>query len=304
MEQIPFQSATGGNRQLLLWAGTDKPRAMVLLIHGMAEHIARYARLAKALNARGIAAAGFDLPGHGAGTSKERLGYFAKERGWDKLLGDVHTAREVLEKRWPDVPLVMLGHSMGSFVLRSYLLQYPAPFAVVLSGTGSQPLPLVQFGRAVASLISLPRGGQKPSQFLNKLAFSANNKPFEPSRTPADWLSRDENEVDKYVQDPLCGFVFTAKGYQDFFEGLLTLHDTRKIKRLKKNLPMLLISGDKDPVGGMGQGVREAAQSYINAGLQDVTMKLYPEARHEVFNETNRDEVTEDVITWILERLP
>ena len=302
MQQIPFQLTTGDSRQLMLWEGEAKPRAKVLLIHGMAEHIARYAPMAKALNHAGIAVAGFDLPGHGADTPKERLGYFAKDEGWDKLLKDVHNARELLEQRWPGIPLIMLGHSMGSFVLRSYLLSYPGPAAVIFSGTGSQPLPLIYFGKGIATLISLPRGGKKPSRLINKLAFSANNKPFAPARTAVDWLSRDEKEVDKYVQDPLCGFVFTAKGYQDFFDGLLTLSNTQRLGILDKNLPMLFISGDRDPVGGMGKGVQEAAHGYTEAGFQDVTVKLYEGARHELFNETNRDEVIKDVISWIQQR--
>ncbi len=282
-------------KAMRIWAPEGEVRAVVQIIHGMAEYIGRYERAALEMNRHGIAVAGLDLRGHGE--QAELKGYFADRDGWDHLVTDAHDLTLLLKKRFPGVPFVLMGHSMGSFVAREYAIRYNSEIdALVLSGTGHYPKGLCMAGRLLAALS--PR--RSPARLVDKIAFSGNNKPFEPGRTPFDWLSRDEKEVDKYIASDLCGFCFTGSAFHDFFGGLIGLTKTDRLASIRKDLPVLLISGDADPVGQMGAGVKQTAEEYKAAGLQDVTCKLYPDARHELLNETNRDEVTEYLIRQVL----
>lgn len=300
METISFKLRNGEDHPIRLWLPEGTPRCVVQIVHGMAEHIDRYERLALFLNAHGIAAAGINLAGHGAEAGT--LGWFAEKDGWAMVLHDIDRVRAVLAQRLKGVPYVLMGHSMGSFLVRCYLAAYPAPDLAVLSGTGTYPAGLCGFGQGLSALCSL-FGGKKPSKTVSAIAFSANNKPFLPARTAFDWLSRDEKEVDKYVSDPYCGFLFTAKAYQDFFGGLKSIAADAHLKAFPKDTPLYLMSGGADPVGQMGEGVRQAAERYRAAGCKDVTVKLYEGARHELLNETNRDDVMNDFVNWLLSRL-
>lgn len=280
-----------------IWKPEGETRAIVQLVHGMAEHIGRYDRVARALNAAGYLAAGRSHRGHGP--QAERLGWFAQENGWDALVEDAHSFSQEIRKQYPHLPFILLGHSMGSFVSREYALRYGKELsALVLSGTGSYGRGLCTFARAAARL-SPPT---KPAKLVDHLAFSGHNKPFAPNRTPFDWLSRDGAEVDKYIADPYCGFMFTGAAFADFFGGLKRLTDTKRLSSLPKVLPVYFLSGDQDPVGQMGKGVEKAAAQLKNAGLKDVTVKLYPGGRHEMFNEINRQEVYDDLIAWLNQR--
>ena len=291
-------SAAGPELDARAWMPEEPPRAAVQLVHGMSEHIDRYDAPARYLASQGYLVVGHTHLGHGP--RAEIKGYFAREDGWQRLIDDVHALRLRTQKEYPGLPYFILGHSMGSFVTRCYLREHAGGLAgCMLSGTGSVPKGTAVTGEAVSNLICLLGGGQKPSKLINKLGFSSSNKPFAPNRTPFDWLSRDEKEVDKYMADPDCGFVFTASGYRDLFRGLIRLADTTEMRNIPKNLPLLLFSGDHDPVGGMGEGVRQVAEEFRRAGLADVTVKLYPDARHETFNELNRDEVYADLTEWL-----
>lgn len=277
-----------------IWKPEGTPRAIVQILHGMAEHIDRYAGLAQALNRVGYLVVGHNHPGHGP--QAKRLGYFAKEKGWDVLLEQAHRISLAVKKEYPDLPLILLGHSMGSFAAREYALRWGQELeGLILSGTGFYGKPLCLAGRLLARL-SAPK---KPAHLVNQVAFAGNNKPFEPARTPFDWLSRDEKEVDKYIADPYCGFVFTGSAFADFFGGLIALTDEKRLSALPKELPVYLMSGDRDPVGQMGEGVKKVAEQYRNAGLSKVEMKLYPQGRHEMFNEINREDVYSDLVAWL-----
>ena len=277
-----------------IWAPEGQPRAIVQFVHGMAEHIDRYDRPARALNAAGILAAGRNHRGHGK--DAQLLGYFADEKGWDALIEDAHAVSLDLKRRWPGVPFFLLGHSMGSFLAREYALRFGQELdGLILSGTGFYPRPLCASGQLLARLS--PK--KKPARFVNGIAFAGNNKPFAPGRTGFEWLSRDEKEVDKYVSDPLCGFCFTGSAFADFFGGLLALTDESRLQKMPKELPVCFMSGDHDPVGQMGEGVKRVAEQFKTAGMRDVTVRLYENARHELFNEINRDEVTRDLIAWL-----
>ena len=280
------------------WSPSGAPRAVVQILHGMAEHMGRYERMAKALNEKGFAVAGRNHRGHGP--EAETLGFFADRDGWDVLLRDAHAVSLDLKKRYPGAPFFLLGHSMGSFLAREYALRWGKELdGLILSGTGFYDKPLCAAGLLLAKLS--PK--KKPANFVNSIAFAGNNKPFSPGRTGFEWLSRDEKEVDKYVADPLCGFCFTGGAFADFFGGLLALTDESRLQNMPKELPVYFMSGDRDPVGQMGEGVKKAAEQFQKARMKDVTVKLYPGARHELFNEINRDEVTADLVDWLSGRV-
>lgn len=300
LEKIPFTSVAGRPLTLYLWQ-TDAPcRGVIQLVHGMAEHIARYDRLARALCAAGYTVAGHSHLGHGEDAREDELGFFGRKDGWDHLVEDVHAAHEMLLTRFPGQRFAILGHSMGSFVTREYLLRYGGDLtAAVICGTGWFPVPLCSVARAAAALCGTFGGWQKPAPLVDRLMSKDNNKAFAPARTPFDWLSRDTAEVDKYIADPRCGFLFTARGYYDMFTGLKNLSRLHRLAALPGDLPVLFISGDADPIGTQGKGVNTVAQQFRNAGVRDVTVRLYPGARHELFNETNRDEITAELIDWL-----
>lgn len=300
LEKIPFTSVAGRPLTLYLWQ-TDAPcRGVIQLVHGMAEHIARYDRLARALCAAGYTVAGHSHLGHGEDAREDELGFFGRKDGWDHLVEDVHAAHEMLLKRFPGQRFAILGHSMGSFVTREYLLRYGGDLtAAVICGTGWFPGPLCSVARAAAALCGAFGGWKKPAPLVDRLMSKDNNKAFAPARTPFDWLSRDTAEVDKYMADPRCGFLFTARGYYDMFTGLKSLSRLHRLAALPGDLPVLFISGDADPIGTQGKGVSTVAQQFRDAGVRDVTVRLYPGARHELFNETNRDEITAELIDWL-----
>jgi len=291
-------SVTGKPIDVFVWKPEGDVRCVVQLVHGMAEHMARYDSVARALAEKGCLVVGHTHIGHGP--QADIKGYFAAKDGWQCLIDDVHQIRQNVQKQHPGVPYVLLGHSMGSFVVRCYLMQYAEGLsAAVLSGTGWYDRPLVTAGRTLAKIMCALGQSKKPGLLIDKVAFGGSNKPFEPARTPFDWLSRDEQQVDAYVADPLCGFPFTNKGYQDMFDGLMALSDPDAAKNIPKNLPVLLLSGDKDPVGQMGQGVEKVAQQMRDAGVKDVTVRLFKDGRHEMFNETNAGEVYDFLAGWI-----
>ena len=303
MEKITMKSVSGKPLQVYVWP-VEQPKAAIQLVHGMAEHMGRYDRLARALNQAGYAVVGHDHLGHGPIAKKEELGYFGPKDGWDCLIRDMKQVTDDMKKRFPGLRCALLGHSMGSFAAREYLIRYGGELnAAVLSGTGWHPAALAASARCMAALCGVFGGWQKPANFVNNMGFGSYNKAFQPARTPFDWLSRDPKEVDKYVADPLCGFVFTARGFYDMFGGLKALSNLRRLQSMPKDLPVYFLSGAMDPVGTNGAGVRTVAEQFKNAGMQDVTVRLYEGGRHEMFNETNRDEVTADLIAWLNARL-
>ena len=300
IQRIPsvLFSTAGPALDVRTWLPEGQPRAVVQLVHGISEHIDRYDAPARYLAGQGYLVVGHTHLGHGP--KAEIKGFFARENGWQRLIDDVHALRERTQREHPGLPYFILGHSMGSFVVRCYLREHAEGLAgCMLSGTGHVAKSTAATGVIVSSLLCLLGGEKKPSALIDKLGFSSSNKPFAPNRTPFDWLTRDEAEVDRYIADPDCGFVFTASGYRDLFRGLTRLADLAEMRKIPKELPILLFSGDRDPVGGMGDGVRKIAEEFREAGLTDVTLKLYPGGRHESFNELNRDEVYADLAEWL-----
>jgi len=265
----------------------------------MAEYISRYDATARRLNETGYAVVGHTHLGHG--DRAEKLGYFAKENGWDALIRDTHSLRLATEAAYLGLPYFVLGHSMGSFIVRGYCLQYGADLSgVILSGTGHFKPPILEAGSLVASLQCALGGGTKPSTLLQRISSAGYNKTYSQVRTPFDWLSTEEAVVNAYIEDPFCGFPFTAKAYWDLFDGLKRLYPS-KLSAMRKDVPVLLLSGDQDPVGNYGRGVRKVAKEIKAAGVRDVTVKLYPGSRHELFNDRDRETVWDDLIRWTKE---
>lgn len=292
-----YASVKGAALPLRVWPADGDPRGVVQLAHGMAEHIDRYDAPAKRLSAAGYVVVGHSHLGHGDDAAVK--GYFADAGGWSALEDDVHAIRLHIQEQYPTLPYYLLGHSMGSFVARSYCLRYEQGLAgVILSGTGHFDPAILNLGGAIAAIQCALGMAKKPSNLLNNLNFKSNNKQIDNPRTDFDWLSRDPECVDRYVADPLCGFTFTAGGYRDLFDGLKRLYPD-KLAAMQKDVPVLLFSGDKDPVGACGAGVRKVAEELIAAGVTDVSVKLYPDGRHEMFNELNREEVLTDLIAWL-----
>jgi alpha-beta hydrolase superfamily lysophospholipase len=286
--------------------GEETPlRAIVQIAHGMAEHAARYERLAKALCEAGIGVFANDHRGHGkTAGDMEAVGFFAEADGWDLVVGDMRQLTRIIREENPGVPVFLLGHSMGSFLSRTYITHYGSEVnGVILSGTGGDPGLLGKVGLLVARWEKWRRGPRTKSPLLNNLSFGGFNKAFKPNRTDFDWLSRDEAEVDKYVADPFCGGIFTAGFFVDLIGGINFIHGAEQIAKVPKDLPLLLFSGSLDPVGDNTKGVRQVYDGYKKAGITDVTVRFYDGGRHEMFNETNRDEVFGDVIQWIDERI-
>jgi alpha-beta hydrolase superfamily lysophospholipase len=272
----------------------------------MAEHAARYSRLAGVLTEAGYDVVAPDLRGHGrtAATSDE-LGFFADTDGWNKAVGDISALTAIMRDESPGLPIVLLGHSMGSFMAQQLMIERSSDYAgVVLSGSNGPVGARRAVGAFIARLEVLRCGAKKPNKLLAAMSFGAYNKPFEPARTKFEWLSRDEAEVDKYVADPLCGFAVGAGLWRDMLAALGKLHRRRDVSRITRDLPVFVMSGTEDPVGGYGKGVQKLLDLYAGAGLTNVGHKFYDGARHEIFNETNRDEVSADLIDWLSEILP
>ncbi len=286
--------------QLRQWHPQSPPRASLLICHGMAEHGGRYARLAAALNAEGISVYAPDLRGHGPAAQKQ-LGHLPG--GWSAMETDLQQWLEAIRARSPDIPLILLGHSMGSYLAQGFLLEHSSLVdAVILSGSNAHPPALSGVGRLAAALERALRADDAPAQTLGKLSFGQFNKAFTPNRTDYDWLSRDLAEVDAYVNDPLCGFTLTADYWHGLFTTLLRIADQQQLERIRQDLPILIIGGDQDPVSA-GDGLRKLQTRLQQAQLKQVELRLYPQARHEVFNETNREQVTRETLDWVMATL-
>ena len=281
------------------WVPEGRPRGVVQIVHGVAEHIGRYDSAARFLASRGYVVCGEDHLGHGL-TAGGKFGYFGPKNGWDLVARDVRRLRQLEGEKLPNLPYVILGHSMGSFLTRTYLIRWPGTVdAAVLSGTGQEPAAAVASGKALSGGLCRLKGPDHVSRLVNELSLGSYNKAFKPNRTSSDWLSRDEAAVDAYLADPLCNFPFTAAGYRDLFMGLGEISSLSWARRVPKELPVFLVAGDQDPVGNYGQGPRQVGDWLVEAGVEDVRVKLYPGMRHEILNEIGKEEVYGDILQWL-----
>ncbi|OTO73038.1 MULTISPECIES: alpha/beta hydrolase [unclassified Enterococcus] len=278
----------------------DEPWAVLQVTHGMAEHLLRYEALAEYLNEQGIVVIGHDHLGHGSSIQEDPKGYFHDETIKHGLVQDLYEVTRWGKKQYPKLPFFILGHSMGSFVLRNYIYDYGEEIqGAILVGTGQQPVWLTRMGQKSAKLLSKIQGEKHPSKLIDRLAFGTMNRKIEAPRTDKDWLVSLPEEVDAYLADPNCGFLFTLSGYHELFTLIIRAQNAELVHKVPKNLPILLLSGKEDPVGEYGKGAMKAARAYRAAGVQQVTVHLYEKARHELLNETQKLSVFNDICIWM-----
>jgi alpha-beta hydrolase superfamily lysophospholipase len=305
MEAIEFRytSPDGESIYAIKWRPeqTQQLKGVVQIVHGMAEHIGRYERFAEALCEAGFIVVGNDHRGHGkTAINQEDPIFFHEEEGWQKVIEDIRQLNQIVSEENFNLPIFIFGHSMGSFLTKGYIQNYGAGLSgVILSGTGYMSKWTSAIPKILAKRDVRKYGERHVSQTLAPIIGKLYNRSFQPIRTESDWLSRDTKEVERFIEDPLCGRPLSAGFYRDMMEGMAHMDDPYRVAQVPKYLPIFLIGGDKDPVGGFGKGMKKTKKALEKQEIQDVEMKLYEGARHELLNETIRDQVTKDLIEWL-----
>lgn len=301
-DEFYFPSKDGNTEiHTIEWKPDKEVKAVLQLCHGMVEYIGRYDEFAQFLCDKGYYVVGNDHLGHGKSVqAKSEYGFFNEKYGNVCVLGDIHTLRQRTAKKYPDVSYFMLGHSMGSSLLRQYIEMYGNGLAgVVLMGTvEDHSKAALLFGKRLCRIMAAFRGWHYRSKLVDDLAIGGYNKKFKPARTQADWITSDYERLEKYATDPLCTFRFTVNAYYNMFLGMINMQRKESVYMIPKGLPVLFVSGAEDPVGGFGKGVRKIYEKYRAAGIQDVALRLYTGDRHEILNETDRQQVYEDLLGW------
>ena len=275
-------------------------KAIIQIAHGMAEHKERYDEFATFLAENGYAVFVHDHLGHGESVeSTDNLGFFGEEDGWKNLVNDCYTITKYAREIFPGKPVVLFGHSMGSFIARAYTQIYDMTLSAAIYCGTSGSNPAAGMGIKLADAIVRSKGAKHKSELINSVAFGTYNKKIKPHRTAFDWLSRDNAEVDKYVADDYCGFMFTACGFRDLFSVLKFVSAKSWYKSVRKSLPILFVSGDADPVGEYGKGVKQVVTDLKKTGHDNIEMKLYKDSRHEILNDFDRNAVMDDVLEWL-----
>lgn len=274
------------------------------ILHGMAEHIARYEDFIHYLVEQGFAVSGHDHRGHGQ-TAKfnGKLGHFGESIGFDRIVEDAHEVITFYKQKFQAEPFSLLGHSMGSFIARRYAQMYGSDLdKLICLGTAGDPGISGMGGMALSKVKGIFTSYDKPDYLINKLVFGGFNKSIKCAETSFDWLSTDKSTVEKYINDPYCGFVPSTRFFIDLFEGLAKIHEPSKIRQTPVDLPILLLSGIDDPVGDKGKGVWQVAHQYVKEGIGNVTVMLDENGRHEMLQEINRLEVFEFIKDWVTKK--
>ncbi|PHV72054.1 alpha/beta hydrolase [Sporanaerobium hydrogeniformans] len=281
-----------------LWQDRQvKAKGILQISHGMIEYIGRYDEFATYLAKRGFIVAGHDHLGHGQSVnSPEEWGYFTQKDGSRMVVEDIYKLTTLLKKKFSSLPYYVLGHSMGSFMIRRYMMTYGKEIdGVIIMGTGKQSKANLIAGKAITTMIKAIKGEHYRSQFIADLMFGTYNKDFGKDKRGKEWLTREESFVAKYINEPSCSFLFTLNGVETLLNTILFIHDKHNISKLPKDLPMYIVSGAKDPVGNYGKGPRAVYEDYKAHGVEEIVLKLYPEDRHEILNEKDRGQVYEDI---------
>lgn len=283
----------------------QEPIGVIQIAHGMVEYIDRYQEFAEFFTNKGYVVVGMDHLGHGDSVNKiEDWGYFADENGYNILIEDIYNLYLCMKKTYPKQAYFLMGHSMGSFLVRRCLTMYQWDIAgCIIVGTGYQPYSVALFGYVLASIVGHFKGERYRSPLVDNLAFGSYNKKFEPAPSKKEWLTKDKDILAAYLKDPKCNFVFSISAYQDLFRTLIHISKPVNVKKMDKNLPILCVSGEDDPVGNFGKGVKKVCSTWTKIGMTCITMKLYKDDRHELLNEVDRGEVFEDIFQWIKKRI-
>ena len=288
------------------WMPADQePIGIVQISHGMAETAARYERFAKVLNENGFIVYANDHRGHGK-TAKniEELGYLGDKGAFKLLVEDIAELSDIIKKENPNLPIYLFSHSMGSFAAQRYIMEYRDKIdGLILSGSNGEQGLILKAGKFVTSLITVVKGRKAKFKFIDSLIFGGFNKKNPTKTTGFEWLTSDADELDKYVNDPYCGTLFPVSFYDELIENLEYIENKKNLEKIPKKLPIFIISGDQDPVGDYGKGIEKLYKRYKECEVSDLDMKLYEGARHELLNETIRDEVTGDVVEWLENRV-
>ncbi len=305
-EEFTFDSRDGVNKvHAIRWVPEGKIIGILQIVHGMAEHVDRYDEVARFFAEKGFVVTGDDHLGHGKTVPESgTFGYFCKQDPATVVVRDVHRLKKMTQEEYPGLPYIILGHSMGSFMLRNYLFRYGSGIqGAVICGTGYVPEPMILAGLGIANVQGLFLGDKHVSKLLDKVAFGSYGKRIKNPKTGFDWLAANEEAVEKYMSDPLCGFTFTVNGFKTLFTLIRRTNISENLQKMPKGMPVMFLAGDEDPVGGYGAGVKKAFSDFEKAGLDRISMKLYPGSRHEIFNEKNKLQVCEELYPWILERV-
>ena len=286
------------------WLPDGEVKAVVQICHGVAEYGFRYERFALFLAQNGYAVFANDHLGHGKSVIEGAPPlYFGEAKGWLHVVDDVEKLRRTAKEQFKNKPYFIFGHSMGSFILRSHLIRYPGRTdGAIICGTGYPSSFVIKSGKLAAGIRIHSLGKKGFSKMVDNIAFGSYNKKFKPNRTQYDWLSLNEENVDRYINDPMCGGKVSLGLFSDMLDGLELITDKGKISLMDKKQPVLFIAGENDPVGDMGKGVKKAYEAFKNAGVRDVSIKLYPRLRHEILNEENYMEVQNDILSFLEEK--
>ena len=287
------------------WMPDGQPTAVLQIAHGVTEHILRYEELAQYLTERGIVVVGNDHIGHGTSIANEaKPMYFGPEGSWDWVVEDIKTCVNLNKNQFPDKPYYILGFSLGSFAARTYLIKYPGTVdGAIIVGTGQTPHLQIALAKFMANKEAKKVGEDNTSPVIKKLTFETYNKIFAPNKTEYDWLCAREESLDKYIKDPLRGDSMSAGLFREMLSGMDFTANYKNIQKMDKNIPILFLSGDKDPVGEQGKGVKKAYESFKKSGIKDVEMKLYSDLRHDILHEDSRSQIFEDIYIWIKEKM-
>jgi len=304
-QEFSFQSHD--NTKIVCFKHTpdNTPKAVLIITHGMMEYGERYDNFAEFLNRNDIMVYAYDERGHGKTAGNiENLGFIANKDGWQKVTDDINELVKIARNDAPNIPVFLHGQSYGSFLVRNYLIQYSENVnGAVITATGGSAGILSIMGIAITEIMMLFKKKNSLSPFLDKMIFGSYNKEFKPARTKFDWLSRDEKIVDQYIDDPFCGGVCSVKFYNDLAKGVEKVNKKKNAQLIRKDLPIIFLSGEKDPLSKNSKQIPVVLKMYKDAGLTDVEMKIYPEARHEIINEINKEEVYNDILNWIKKRM-
>ena len=301
MESAFFTSSDHKNEVgYSIWSESKiKPKAILQLSHGMAEHIDRYDDFARYMTSGGYVVIGNNHIGHGnTASSSDEISHIEGKNGYKNIVDDMHRLTQIANEKYPEIPVILFGHSMGSLLSRFYAGIWGNDIsALILCGTsGSNPLG--RAGIAMTGLISTVKGSRHRSKFVENMAFGSYNDHYENVKTGYEWLSVNEDNVKAYVNDDKCGVLFTLSGFRNLFSLLLEVSGKNCIQKIPKDLPVLLISGAEDPVGNYGKGVAEVADRLRSAGIREIDVEIYEGMRHEILNETGKLKVYCDLLKW------